>query len=99
MRSFTCVALLRDLPSQVLVFGYGPVTLFGAAFLKLHLTITHHVGSPITPGYDPGLGCSAFVRHYRQNRFRFLFLWVLRCFTSPRLTLPRTLLRGVLRLN
>ena len=29
-----------------------------------------------------GLGCSRFVRHYSGNRIRFLFLRLLRCFTS-----------------
>ena len=31
-----------------------------------------------------GLGSSYFARHYSRNRFLFLFLWVLRCFSSPR---------------
>ena len=31
-----------------------------------------------------GLGSSYFARHYSRNRFFFLFLWVLRCFSSPR---------------
>ena len=31
-----------------------------------------------------GLGCSAFARHYLRNHSCFLFLWVLRCFSSPR---------------
>ena len=31
-----------------------------------------------------GLGSSSFARHYLRNRFYFLFLWVLRCFSSPR---------------
>jgi hypothetical protein len=36
-----------------------------------------------------GLACSAFARHYLRNHCCFLFLWVLRCFTSPRsLLLP-----------
>ena len=30
------------------------------------------------------LGSSYFARHYSRNRFFFLFLWVLRCFSSPR---------------
>ena len=38
---------------------------------------------PYNPRWKPpGLGCSAFVRHYLRNRFRFLFLTLLRCFTS-----------------
>ena len=36
-----------------------------------------------------GLASSAFARHYLRNHGCFLFLWVLRCFTSPRsLQLP-----------
>ena len=30
-----------------------------------------------------GLGSSNFARHYFRNRFYFLFLWVIRCFSSP----------------
>ena len=30
-----------------------------------------------------GLGSSNFARHYFQNRFFFLFLRVMRCFSSP----------------
>ena len=33
--------------------------------------------------HSRGLGCSPFARHYSGNHIRFLFLWVLRCFTSP----------------
>ena len=36
------------------------------------------------PQDNPGLGFCAFARHYLRNRFYFLFLWVLRCFSSPR---------------
>ncbi len=35
------------------------------------------------------MASSAFARHYLRNHCCFLFLWVLRCFTSPRsLLLP-----------
>ena len=33
------------------------------------------------------LGCSPFARHYWGNRLRFLFLRILRCFTSPGMAL------------
>ena len=33
--------------------------------------------------YTHGLGFSDFARHYFRNRFYFLFLRVLRCFSSP----------------
>ena len=36
------------------------------------------------PQDNPGLGSCAFARHYLRNRCYFLFLWVLRCFSSPR---------------
>ena len=39
-----------------------------------------------------GLGSSSFARHYLRNRFYFLFLWVLRCFSSPRSLSYTTLL-------
>ena len=41
----------------------------------------------------PGLGCCAFARHYLRNHFCFLFLRVLRCFSSPRS--PRAAFRAV----
>ena len=38
----------------------------------------------VTPGCThPGLGSSAFARRYLRNRVFFLFLRVLRCFSSP----------------
>ena len=39
------------------------------------------------PAPENGLGSSAFARRYLRNRFYFLFLQVLRCFTSLRLAL------------
>ena len=39
-----------------------------------------------------GLGSFCFARHYSRNRSYFLFLWVLRCFSSPRSPLYTTLL-------
>ena len=37
-----------------------------------------------TPGGSSGLGCSPFARRYLENRGCFLFLKVLRYFSSPR---------------
>ena len=49
----------------------------------LRLGIRVHVAGPTTPLPEGrGLGCSPFVRHYLGNRFFFLFLQVLRCFSS-----------------
>ncbi len=43
--------------------------------------------------HTPGLACSAFARHYSRNHNCFLFLWVLRCFTSPRSLQPPYIFR------
>lgn len=40
-----------------------------------------------------GLASSGFARHYSRNRCCFLFLWVLRCFTSPRSLYPPYIFR------
>ena len=39
--------------------------------------------TPSSPFESPGLGSSDFARHYFRNHGCFLFLWVLRWFTSP----------------
>ena len=67
-----------------LVFAYRSFTFFGWAFQLILLTFTVSHSSPATPECKhSGLGSSAFARHYLRNLFWFLFLWVLRCFTSP----------------
>ena len=76
-----CLALLHD-------FGYGSFTLFAAPSPALLLSCRiDFLGSPITPSSD-GLGSSAFARHYLRNRFYFLLLQVLRCFSSLRIASP-----------
>ena len=40
--------------------------------------------NPCQVSHYAGLASSAFARHYSRNHGCFLFLWVLRCFTSPR---------------
>ena len=46
--------------------------------------------TPDSPFGSSGLGCSEFARHYYRNHGCFLFLGVLRWFTSPR-SLPTTM--------
>src|SRR5699024_9204031 len=43
-----------------------------------------HTHNPCRVSHAHGLASSAFARHYSQNHSCFLFLRVLRCFTSPR---------------
>ena len=49
----------------------------------------HRMCNACQLSHTHGLASSAFARHYSRNHFCFLFLRVLRCFTSPRsLQLP-----------
>ena len=80
-------------------FSYGSHTLYAAPLNKASPTITHprrlagrpdrYVPQPLAcnpcrVSHKQGLATSAFARHYSRNHFCFLFLRVLRCFTSPR---------------
>src|SRR4029453_5475219 len=83
-----------------LPFAYGAITRYGGPFQGLRLdkwfvtlrtfrNRSTHVPQP-RPGNacgllrQIGLGSSAFARRYWRNHFCFLFLGVLRWFTSPR---------------
>ena len=65
-------------------YVYRTVTFYGSIFQKILLQCYVHVWSynPTTPKRR-GLGYSAFARHYLRNHYCFLFLRVLRCFSSP----------------
>ena len=65
-------------------FVYGDFTLFVLPFQVIRLLILMLSRGPY-PEYitTSGLGFSDFARHYFRNRFYFLFLRVLRCFSSP----------------
>ncbi len=67
------------------VFVYWTFTVSGLLSQTILLTFLNQLCSP-NPGWisSSGLGSSYFARHYSRNRFLFLFLWVLRCFSSPR---------------
>ena len=71
-------------PSPLNNFVYGTFTLFGWAF-QLHSTIVLRTKQGPNPTQIAlcGLGFSNFARHYFRNRFFFLFLRVMRCFSSP----------------
>src|SRR5262245_63256514 len=54
-------------------------------FPRGSVSIESHMLGPTTPeGKPSGLGYSLFARRYWGSRFCFLFLQVLRCFTSLR---------------
>jgi hypothetical protein len=84
-------------------FTYRTITFCGSAFQQIQLFIDFLTcrgncnflqRSPTTPNIQRlqawhifGLGWSHFARRYFENRVCFLFLRVLRCFSSPRLLL------------
>jgi hypothetical protein len=87
MQSFTCTALLGIPLGDSSPFAYPAVTVYGLTFQKVQLRKESPTLRSHNPGKTslPGLGSSAFARHYLRNHVRFLFLRLLRCFTSPRL--------------
>ena len=65
-------------------FVYVSVTLFAVTFQLLQLSIQILFRGPYPVGITTrGLGFSDFARHYFRNHCCFLFLRVLRCFSSP----------------
>ena len=73
--------VLRILPSSLRLRVRGSHPLW-PAFPNRSAHPCDNSGSPTTPSaYAPGLGSSAFARHYSRNSF--LFLRLLRCFSSP----------------
>jgi hypothetical protein len=66
-------------------FAYGILTLCDAAFQHASARFPRFLPGPTTPASpegDPGLGSFPFARRYSGNRSLFLFLQVLRWFTS-----------------
>ena len=73
-----------DSASLIQRFVYGIVTLFDLPFQVIRLRIIILLLRSLPHGnYSRGLGCSDFARHYFRNHCCFLFLRVLRCFSSP----------------
>ena len=66
-------------------FVYWTFTFSGLPSQTIPLNSLNQFCSP-NPRWisSSGLGSSYFARHYFRNRVFFLFLWVLRCFSSPR---------------
>jgi hypothetical protein len=73
--------VLRILPSSLRLRLRGSHPLW-PAFPNRSARPQNNSGSPTTPAsFETGLGSSAFARHYSRNPF--LFLRLLRCFSSP----------------
>ena len=81
------------------VFMYRTITFYGKSFQIFLLTFnfltcqfncnwinnypTTLILQDLQIWHNISLGYSHFVRHYSGNHFCFLFLWLLRCFSSP----------------
>ena len=75
-----------DSTSGLTHFAYVAFTPCGRSFQNVQLAFRLTYWWSLYPGRinPPGLGSSAFARHYLRNHCHFLFLGLLRCFTSPR---------------
>ena len=70
--------------SVSLVFTYGAFTLSGRLSQNRSLNLSQWLVQSVTPACThAGLGSSHFARRYSGNRVFFLFLRLLRCFSSP----------------
>ena len=71
-------------PARSLLFSGTGLSPSLAGFPKTILLIYESLVAVLTPGCThPGLGSFHFARRYFGNRCFFLFLRVLRCFSSP----------------
>ena len=67
-------------------YTYRAITFYGSAFQADSISSRGPVMQALQPRSGRnhfGLGCSPFARHYLGNHCCFLFLRVLRCFSSP----------------
>ncbi len=92
--------LLGNTPKRRHDFTYRALTVYGrpshTVRLSQHFVTLRWTGrsnrmipqprtrNPYQVSHAHGLGSSAFAHHYSRNHYCFLFLRVLRCFTSPR---------------
>ena len=72
----------RDTNPLLARFAYRGVTSYAGPFHGLRLQVFRFLRVPQPLPRKTGLGSSPFARHYLGNRFYFLFLQLLRCFTS-----------------
>ena len=69
---------------SISTFAYRIFTFYDETFQSASTSFHVRDESPTTPTAEAiGLGSSLFARRYWGNRFFFLFLRVLRCFSSP----------------
>ena len=69
--------------SSAPICAYGACTSYGRPFNAVLLIFVVSFSKSYNPSSRTGLASFPFARRYLGNRFFFLFLRVLRCFSSP----------------
>ena len=73
----------RDTNPLARLFTYRTFTSYGCTSQYIRLSLARFLSVPQPQPRKVGLGSSPFARRYLGNRFYFLFLRLLRCFSSP----------------
>ena len=81
--AFHVCRITQELPRASLDFGYGDFTLYVGTFQFLHLSIEIPRRGPTTPETSLRFGLIRFRSPLLTESILFLFLRLLRCFTSP----------------
>jgi hypothetical protein len=81
--AFHVCRITQELPRVSLDFGYGDVTLYVGTFHFLLLSIEIPHRGPTTPEASFWFGLFRFRSPLLTESILFLFLRLLRCFTSP----------------
>ena len=82
-QGFSCLVVLR-IPLALFWFQVRGFHSLWLVFPEPFFYLPSHFLRSITPqDKSHGLGSFLFARRYSGNRCFFLFLWVLRCFSSP----------------
>jgi hypothetical protein len=74
----------QDTTILLTIYVYGTITPSGPTFQLILLIVNNNIVvlQPQPCRNTTGLGCFHFARHYSGNHYCFLFLPVLRCFSS-----------------
>ena len=76
------------------IFGHRPLTFYGVLFHTLNLIFSVPHRGPTTPRASSGFGLFRFRSPLLTESLRFLFLRLLRCFTSPGIALSPLYIQG-----
>ena len=92
--AFHVCRITQELPRVSLDFGYGDFTLCVGTFHFLLLSIEIPHRGPTTPPTSRGFGLFRFRSPLLTESILFLFLRLLRCFTSPGIAYPSLFYSG-----